>query len=491
MSAPLATIPRRATSWRTAGWCLALGALAALVLPRLLTRGLYDDGNIYALLSRNIAAGVGWEWDPHASPAMHPHFREHPALMFVWQSWWFRVLGDHFWVEKLYSLALVLAIVPFLARAWRREGGAGAHGALPLLLWMMVPAWPWMARNNMIENQVILLGLGAVICLLEARDRAAHAAWPWWLAGGALLAGSALTKGPPGLFPLVLPAAFAVAGRWPWRRAIRDCAGILVATGLALTLALLEPSVREQVFGYLRNQLGASLAGNRTEISAVARPRMLTSLVEQALPLLAVGVACALLAWRRGWPLAWRGAAAWALVGLSASLPLLAVSRFSTHYLAVSMPFFALAAAVPAAQVLARLAVQPWTERMLRPVLALGLFAALGGTVACVILAGRPWRTEDRDAYAAMAVIAPVVGDGAMVGADEGLRLRFSLRHHLMRSHWIVLDPELHPRAHRHFLASSSAAVPAGYRPLPHPLPRGWVLAERERGAIAPATAGR
>lgn len=62
------------------------------------------DGNIYASLSRNLAFGIGNFWDPSLSEYFGKEFHDHPPLAFGIQALFFKLIGDYFWVEKLYSI---------------------------------------------------------------------------------------------------------------------------------------------------------------------------------------------------------------------------------------------------------------------------------------------------------------------------------------------------------------------------------------------------
>src|SRR5580693_5816231 len=86
-----------------AGWLITLAAAATLALPSLVRPGMFFDGLIYATVSRNLAVGIGDAWHPVYCASWNGDFREAPPLAFVLESYCFRLFGDHFWVEKLYS----------------------------------------------------------------------------------------------------------------------------------------------------------------------------------------------------------------------------------------------------------------------------------------------------------------------------------------------------------------------------------------------------
>src|SRR6185295_8024069 len=160
-SSPRWSRPRRArtrASWayacftplssRTTEFRLLTAAIfAAALVPRLVHRGMFLDGVTYAAIARNLAEGRGRFWEPFYTATIYPAFHEHPPLAFWLQSLWFRVLGDHWYVERLYCLAAAMLIAALIAVTWRAiyADAAAEYGErrdqewLPIALWMVVP----------------------------------------------------------------------------------------------------------------------------------------------------------------------------------------------------------------------------------------------------------------------------------------------------------------------------------------------------------------
>ena len=113
---------------------LTLAVFAAATLPRLAQRGMFVDGVTYASIARNLSEGRGSFWSPSYTATIYPQFHEHPPFGFWLQSLWFRVLGDHLFVERAYSLAAALGTALLIALIWRRlntvsEGPAGVQAS--------------------------------------------------------------------------------------------------------------------------------------------------------------------------------------------------------------------------------------------------------------------------------------------------------------------------------------------------------------------------
>ncbi|MEP7308651.1 MAG: glycosyltransferase family 39 protein [Acidobacteriota bacterium] len=208
---------------------LTLAVFAAATLPRLAHRGMFVDGVTYASIARNLAQGRGSFWSPAYTATLYPQFHEHPPLGFWLQSLWFRVFGDHLFVERLYALMVGLATAALIAAIYRQlhadtlpeasplgvgnelpgpgpetraqhRSGAGVgpsrskmrrdeqrlasagnqrnrHGSprqaadlawLPVLLWIAVPVVSWAMVGNMLETTVALFTTAAVAAAVKA-----------------------------------------------------------------------------------------------------------------------------------------------------------------------------------------------------------------------------------------------------------------------------------------------------------------------------------
>ena len=58
-------------------WCLAVSLYCLLVLPRLLSYGMFLDGVTYASIARNMAENYGSFWQPYYTATVYPTFYEH------------------------------------------------------------------------------------------------------------------------------------------------------------------------------------------------------------------------------------------------------------------------------------------------------------------------------------------------------------------------------------------------------------------------------
>src|SRR6266852_7226573 len=78
---------------------LVISLYCLLVLPRMLSYGMFLDGVTYASMARNMAENYGSFWQPYYTATVYPTFYEHPPLGFWLQSWAYRLCGDSVYVE--------------------------------------------------------------------------------------------------------------------------------------------------------------------------------------------------------------------------------------------------------------------------------------------------------------------------------------------------------------------------------------------------------
>ena len=174
MATPLAPprAPNNVRSLHSTAWLLVIVVPCVVCLPLLLTRGMSLDGVIYATISRNMALGMGEFWHPAFTDDGN-RFIDSPPLAFLLESVFFCALGDRWWVERLYSLSTALPTGCILVLIWRRL----AHGSgelrnfawLPLALWLSMPSWYWIYRNNYLENTLGIFTALAVHAAVRLR----------------------------------------------------------------------------------------------------------------------------------------------------------------------------------------------------------------------------------------------------------------------------------------------------------------------------------
>jgi 4-amino-4-deoxy-L-arabinose transferase-like glycosyltransferase len=323
-----------------------LGAFLLILSPQLFSEGMFMDGVYYATIARNMAEGLGSFWDPTFTRTLGAHFYDHPPLAFGLQSLWFKLFGDHLWVERAYSLSTYLLCAAMMLIGWKHlePKSSVSFGFIALFLWLSIPKVIWGASNNLLENTSMLFILGSILLQISYL-KSKNAYWKLVLAGALLFAGF-LTKGFTALFPLSFIFFYLLLQK-RWKP--------LLISYLSLSIGLITPLLLLWVFSkegilalenYLNIQVIASLKGAQ---SVDSRFYILRRFFEEMAVIL---ILCALV-WGVGkyvfkkehhlenpyfLPLIF--------CGLSGVLPIMISMKQSTFYIIPTFPLFCLAAAI-------------------------------------------------------------------------------------------------------------------------------------------------
>ena len=406
---------------------------------------MFLDGVTYASIARNLAEGRGNFWEPFYTATIYPAFHEHPPLALWLQSIWFRVLGDHWYVERAYCLCAAIIIAALIAVTWRAVEGDGDRW-LPIGFWMLPPVVSWSIVGNLLETTMCVFVTAAVALIAIGRGSIA-AAIAGGVASGLSVVAAALSKGPVGLFPLAAPVILSMlrnhrrtAG---WSAAAQWTTVALCALGLYST-----PSAHNNLATYVSGQIVTSLAGER-EVSGSSIAIVIALVQGGWLPMaLAIGVIAAAA---RGWVLpASRDrdvAIAFTLIGLAGTLPMLVSPKQTGHYLMPAVPFYAIGAAALVRNTIDALARRISGTRAARA-LRIGAAVIALGTVAAMWLPAverDPARLADLDR---LATLAP---HGETIGICPSMNGDWLLHAWMQRRFRISLDAA-EPRAHAWFL---------------------------------------
>jgi 4-amino-4-deoxy-L-arabinose transferase-like glycosyltransferase len=422
---------------------LTVAVFAAATVPRLVHRGMFVDGVTYASVARNLAEGRGSFWSPFYTSTIYPEFHEHLPLGFWLQSLWFRVFGDHLFVERAYSITAALTTAFVIAWIWRRLAACGEshHGLpnrtndaagqdwLPILFWITVPVVSWSIVGNLLETSVAVFTTVAVAAAIAAAyGERTTAAAGWGMLSGASIVAATLTKGPAGLFPLVAPVVFwPISGR---RLGWASLAGQWATVALCAVALWSMTVARVSLTQYVYQQVLPALGGQR-EVSA-GPLTIVTQLVQAVLaPMLVVGGLVILASRRFVAPSQQQHGEAVSLfvLGLAGTLPIAVSAKQAGHYLVPAVPLYALAAAREIAPTLAVLA-----DRIAARRTGLDLLSA---AVVLVTIGITPAVGRDRARLADLDVLDSTIPRGETVGIclasndDWGLHAWFERRFHV------------------------------------------------------------
>ena len=325
------------------GWLLFCLVSALLLLPSLLTWGIFVDGLTYASISRNLMEGRGTFWMTSYTETVHREFFEQPPLVFFLQSWLFSIFGDHYLVEKLYSLALYGLATWLISQSWRDLlPEASEFSWLPPFICLLVSKWAWGFKAGILEPTVAVLVLSAFLAFLRS-----GIAMSTLLA--VLLAGAAglsvllgiMSKGPVAAFVLVTPILLIFTVRQvSVARASIVFISAIVVVGVGLSIIAVSPSARAFGSTYFAQQLFPALVGVRVDgTGGAGRFSVLTVLAAQLAPL---AVFALLLRPKLPEGAVRKVVLISLMLGCAGTFPLMISAKQRSFYIIPAIPFFAI-----------------------------------------------------------------------------------------------------------------------------------------------------
>ncbi len=422
------------------GWLLTVGVMLFLLLPPLFQEGMFIDGIFYATLSRNLAAGLGSFWEPYFSATYEPSSFAHPPLAFGLESLLFRLVGDHFWVERLFSFLTALSGVLAMGWVWRGLAPAQRSWAwLPVLGWILTPRVFWSYQHNMLENLLTLWSLLAVGMIVQSFG--SRRGFIFAVSAGLFVGLGFLTKGLVGLFPLVVPLTYGLILGKPWRTWLTMSLGMALGLGLVvLFLRTYEPALRF-FEAYYHKQVWRSFNGEMEVYNSLDQGSLLLRMLEELLPSLGLALGATLFLARYGRlqnlvPLQIRPALFALCIGFAASLPLMVSPKLRDFYLVPAFPYFALAWSLLLAGGLAALRERFLAWRKILNPLLLAFLLAVGAY--SVYAWQRPMR--DETLLADIHTLGAVIPSGTTVHICPELERQWTLRFYLSRYYQISQD---------------------------------------------------
>lgn len=231
---------------------LVIGIFFAIISGSFLTEGMFFDGLIYSTIAKSLSQGIGSFWNLCFSEGRP--FTVHPPLAMGLQSLFYRLLGDSFYVEKIYSVFTVILSSLILFRIWKELEMNVKNFWVVLLLWLLVPSVTWASTNNILENTMNIFVLLSVWAYLRSLK---NLRFLYCFLAGAMLFLAFLCKGFTGLYPLALPFFY-----WLFMQdrkfasAIQDT--LLVLAGLAIVALLtftISPYALQSIETYIKEQV--------------------------------------------------------------------------------------------------------------------------------------------------------------------------------------------------------------------------------------------
>jgi 4-amino-4-deoxy-L-arabinose transferase-like glycosyltransferase len=358
-------------SWYKASFSLfTMFFVLALFLPRIVKKGMFGDGLLYAAMSRNMSIGKGSMWQPYFSssywvPDLPATYFENPPLMLWVQSHFFTVFGDFWWVEKLFCACLLVINILLLRQLWQTifstDKKLASFSWLVVLLWYCIPIVIWGNVNNLMDNFLLSFCLLANICIFNSQNnnpldnpstKPLHRYF-WLVCAGIFILLGVLAKGPVALYPLGLPFLYylIIGGDSFGRMCINTLIILITVVFLFFVLINIDAEAMYFFTMYWEQRLKAVISGSRSDLKLVGFERL--HIVRELAIEVSSLVGLSGIAWwfSRKYKskianMYTRLCFLFVLLGLGASLPILISSKQSGIYLIPGLPMFAVAAAI-------------------------------------------------------------------------------------------------------------------------------------------------
>lgn len=329
-----------------------ISLIILLFIPNLLKKGMFVDGLWYATISKNLSDGLGTFWSPCFSQTMYPIFNEHPPLIFGIQSFFFRLLGDSWYVEKIYALFIIFLTIVLIHFLWKElfkyNPDLSKLGFIPCILWILNDNTYLFYPNNLLECSQGVFILIAVLFILKAIHVKNTYSYFFIFISGLCLILSFLSKGFTGLYPLItIIVYYAIFKNIPTKKMVLYNIILFGGFSLILLIYFLNENAAENINNYIETQVMSALRGERTENMQSSRFHIVKSLIETSIvPLLLVIIINLISYFKYGRNHLFRfkkEILLFVVLGLSGVLPMMISMKQAAYYLITTIPFFSIA----------------------------------------------------------------------------------------------------------------------------------------------------
>ncbi len=423
-----------------------------VMLPSLLSDGMFMDGLLYAAIAKNLAHGLGTFWSPHLSGGLFQQFYEHPPLAIGLQSLFFSVLGDSILVERIYSLTCFALTAWLVVLIWKEITGSLLYGWLPVLLWSLVSIVSWSYANNMLENTMGVFVVLAVWLIIRARKQ--NGIYGYVLSGLSLTL-AMMSKGFVSLYIWALP--FFIWLVWCQGSFVKMCLQtIILIAATVLPLVILYyavPEAAHEMQVYFTHQVVGSL---EHVVTVSNRFQIVWMFVQHSVVPLLLTVLILILQ-RKQLPVfggaTLRPAILFFMVVLSGILPIMISLKQRGFYISTVYPFLGLSLGLLVLPGVENL-LKPFLERYFRMLKMIAYLMLAGALVTAFLQIGRIGRDQVliSDCYKVIGAVGAdqVLGICPNTGAD------YSFQGYLARHGHIGLDYDK-PQNHLWFLVKQPA----------------------------------
>lgn len=443
-----------------------------LILPWLISDGMFMDGMIYSTVAKNLAEGQGSWWNLHLAKHLSDTYNDQPPLTLWITSFFFRLLGDSIYTERFYSLCTAIANLLLIRSIWKISNSGHEEKQqywwLAVLLWIIPPACFWSFANNMQENTMsifILLSVRSYLLFEKKKQDFKHL-----LLSSVYIFLAGMTKGIQGTFPLIAGIITLISfGNISISESVRRTAILLSVIVIgSVSLYFYEPA-RHYFELYYQKRILNTFANPDSSTTPTRFYLLLRLISEMIGPLLLIGI-IRLSGERisKGIKLVsqTKKQALWfLLLAFAGTVPLMVTSEQRRFYLVPTFPLYALALATVAAGHL-NLIINYLAERMkynYTMYLAFLLFTL--GTGLTISKAGSVKR--DAEMIHDVRVIGKIIPPGTTLHIASDQFQEWSLHLYMKRYYDIDLTTTQTGEESNYYLGRKTKAAPENTEELP------------------------
>ncbi|MFT4523429.1 MAG: hypothetical protein ACI8ZN_002382 [Bacteroidia bacterium] len=366
-------------------WLFCLGLAGFLFLPELMKQGMFFDGLAYSTVSFSMANGLGSFWEPALSVSMWNPFYGHPPLVLFLQAKLFQLLGNHWFIERIYAILIFGFNTLVLVAIWKRVSENHKHLAwYAVLLWLISPGIYTFFARNLLEPTMALFTLSSILFFIRSLQSQKRSNFFLGLSVLAVLC-AFLAKGPIGLFPLCMPFlhAFFVQKRSAIQSIVAN-GRMLIYFALTTAFLLSFEAPRTSILAYLNEQVITSIAGEgRNHVDG--RLHIIWVFLEESMYMVFLSILIGYLSYRKfGWKLRDSETIRWGVffiaISICSAFPVALSPKQSSFYILASFAPLALGCTCIISEALElsimRLKNLPWFSKVALPFVSLLIVSA-------------------------------------------------------------------------------------------------------------------
>ncbi|MBN2664447.1 MAG: glycosyltransferase family 39 protein, partial [Bacteroidales bacterium] len=415
--------------------------LIVILIPWLVQEGMFLDGITYATISKNLANGIGDFWNLHYTQTLDPVFRSHPPLAFGLEAIVFKIFGNNFYSERIYTFITAILTALGVILIWNlfsKKSEQKKGFWLPILLWITIPVISWSYKNNMLENSVSVFAIFSVFFILKSHiDKKIIYIFP----ASIFIVAAFLSKGFVGIFPLITSFIYVVIFEKIKinKSALISFLMFLMPFGIYFILTVFYPKLKESIDVYINQQLIPSVK-NQKEVTANSHFDILFTLFVELLVPVLILLFLVLKNFFKEKVIKIENKKEFIffiLVAISASIPLIITLKQRRFYLVPSIPFYVLSLSFVIYPYILK-TIDKISQKTNKIITSISLSVLLFTVIFSFLKFGNPYR--DKKLINDITIISQYIGTDTTISTTKELWYNWKLHAYFARKSNISLD---------------------------------------------------